>query len=93
MIISHFPSGSSGGSLIPEFTYTGSYDLVAEAEGWKIRFLTSGTFTPKSNVTVDIFCVGGGGNGSSSLREENVDTLHIVNYGAGGGSGGGSLLG
>ena len=63
----------SSGSVIPEFTYTGDYEIVNDADetitvspdNWKIRFLTSGTLTfTKLNVEengIDVFCVGGGG--------------------------------
>ena len=49
----------------PQFTYTGEYESLADGDGnWRIKFLTSGTFTPLMNMTVDIFLVGGGGGGS-----------------------------
>lgn len=62
-------------SVIPEFTYTGSYELVNDADmpiletmgDWKIRFLSSGllTFTDLKGAAdgVDLFLVGGGGGG------------------------------
>jgi hypothetical protein len=55
--------GASGG--IPEFTYTGNYTLIDDgARNWRIKFLGSGTFTPKKNITIDVCAVGGGGGGS-----------------------------
>ena len=64
-------------NTIPEFTYTGDYEIVNDADepiatsqdNWKIRFLTSGTLTI-TNLNgaengIDVFCVGGGGNGAS----------------------------
>ena len=53
------------------------YQYVSTDDGWKIRFLTSGTFTPTEDMLVDIFVVGGGGSGSTGK------------YGGGGGGGGG----
>lgn len=60
-------------TVIPEFSYTGNYELVSDndtpittsADNWKIRFLTSGTFTITdlrgAADGVDVFLVGGGG--------------------------------
>ena len=66
-IISHFPGGSAGGGTgLPEFTYTGQYQLIDEGEGdWRIKFLTSGIlkFTKLGGAKggIDVFLVGGGG--------------------------------
>lgn len=76
-------------NTIPEFTYTGDYQIVNDSDtpittsqgDWKIRFLTSGTLT-FTNLNgaqngIDVFLVGGGesgGNGGSI-------------WGGGGGSG------
>ena len=54
---------------IPTFTYTGTYDFIDEGEdNWRLKFLTSGTFTITSTYPnpyyVDAFLVGGGGGGS-----------------------------
>lgn len=65
--------------ITPEFTYTGSYQVVQDNDSpisdfanwkgtWKIRFLTSGTLT-FSNLhgfsgKIDLFLVGGGGGAS-----------------------------
>ena len=61
---------------IPEFTYTGDFEIVNDSDvpitesqdNWKIRFLTSGTLT-FTNLNgaengIDVFLVGGGGGGS-----------------------------
>lgn len=60
-------------NTIPEFTYTGDYEIVDDADtpittsdgNWKIRFLTSGVFTPTdlrgAADGIDVFLVGGGG--------------------------------
>ena len=77
-------------NAIPEFTYTGDYEIVNDSDdpitvsqdNWKIRLLTSGTLT-FTNLNgakngIDVFCVGGGGNGGEG-----------GSYGGGGGGGGG----
>lgn len=64
-------------NTIPEFTYTGDYEIVNDSDepitvsqdDWKIRFLTSGTLT-FTNLNgaedgIDVFLVGGGGNGET----------------------------
>lgn len=63
-------------STIPEFTYTGDYEIVNDSDepitvsqdDWKIRFLTSGTLTftnlNGADGGIDVFLVGGGGGGS-----------------------------
>jgi hypothetical protein len=64
---------------VPEFTYTGEYELVHDddtpltdmlMDNWKIRFLTSGVLTitdPGSwNGQADVFMVGGGGAGHAA---------------------------
>ena len=64
-------------STIPEFAYTGDYEIVNDSDepitvsqdNWKIRFLTSGTLT-FTNLNgaengIDVFLVGGGGNGET----------------------------
>lgn len=64
-------------SKLPKFTYTGNYELIEDGGGnWRIKFLTSGIFTPAKGMSVDVFLVGGGGGGRSIT-------------GSGGGGGGG----
>lgn len=83
-------------NTIPEFTYTGDYEIVNDSDepitvsqgNWKIRFLTSGTLT-FTNLNgaeggIDVFLVGGGGNGGGG--QDNSDTGGYWS-GAGGGSG------
>ena len=61
---------------LPEFTYTGTYMVIDDGGGnWRIKFLTSGIFTPLKGMTIDAFLVGGGAAGSK--------------YAARGGGGGG----
>lgn len=67
----------------PEFTYTGDYEVVDDNDqpiedfanwngNWKIRFLTSGTFTVTNmygwDGKVDVFAVGGGAGGGQYVR-------------------------
>ena len=64
-------------NTIPEFTYTGDYEIVNDSDepittsqgNWKIRFLTSGTltFTELNGAEngIDVFRVGGGGSGGN----------------------------
>lgn len=64
--------GGGGLNQFPEFTYTGTYNLVDDGktddgvQNWRIKFLTSGTLTfTKIATGIDVFCVGGGGNGGN----------------------------
>lgn len=59
------------------YTYTGNSLAINDGNGnWRIKFFTSGTFTPKINMNVDIFLIGGGGGGAN-----------CVTWAGGGGSG------
>ena len=52
-----------------KFTYTGTYEYIDDGGGnWRIKFLSSGTFTPLKDMTVDAFLVGGGGSGAVCLK-------------------------
>lgn len=59
-------AGAAGGGL-PEFEYTGQYQLIDEGRqngvrNWRIRFLTSGVITfARLRTAIDVFLVGGGG--------------------------------
>ena len=67
-------SGGAGGISAPvigeDFNWTGgdgTYQVLDDGGGnWRIKFLSSGTFTPLKNMVVDAFLVGGGGRSSSS---------------------------
>lgn len=49
----------------PKFTYTGTYEYIDDGGGnWRIKFLSSGTFTPLKAMNIDAFLVGGGGGGN-----------------------------
>ena len=46
----------------------GTYQVLDDGGGnWRIKFLSSGTFTPLKNMVIDVFLVGGGG-GKGSIR-------------------------
>lgn len=51
-----------------DFEWTGgdgTYQVLEDGKGnWRIKFLSSGTFTPLKNMVVDAFLVGGGGGKS-----------------------------
>lgn len=83
--------------VTPEFTYTGNYKVVQDNDAvisdfakwkgnWKIRFLTSGTFTVTNmygwNGELDVFLVGGGGGSGGS---GSGSTNQISGTGGGGG--------
>lgn len=63
-----------------DFNWTGgdgTYQVLEDGDGnWRIKFLSSGTFTPLKGMVIDVFLVGGGGGGCRS-----------VFYGNGGGGG------
>ena len=78
-------------SKIPAFTYSGDYEIVDDADtpittsdgNWKIRFLTSGVFTPTdlqgAADGIDVFLVGGGSGGKNNKDDYST--------GVGGGGG------
>ena len=78
-----------GGSWFPQygknFTYTGEYQIVPEGDSgnWKVKFLTSGTFTATDALLIDVFAVGGGSGGSTGSNSAGA-----TGGGGGGGSGG-----
>ena len=49
----------------------GTYQVLDDGGGnWRIKFLSSGTFTPLKNMVIDAFLVGGGGGAGSSYCGE-----------------------
>lgn len=59
--------GGGGGSGLPSFTYTGTFAPVDDGDkNWRIKFLTSGVFIAKRDLSVDVFLVGGGAAGGNS---------------------------
>ena len=53
-----------------DFTWTGgdgTYQVLDDGNGnWRIKFFSSGTFTPLKNMNIDAFLVGGGGGSGRS---------------------------
>lgn len=77
--------GGGGGPVFPEFTYTGEYYIVNEGTpDWKIYFTSSGTFTPASNIAVQVQAIGGGGGGNGGYADQKPRV---------GGGGGNSMTG
>ena len=49
----------------------GTYQVLDDGgSNWRIKFLSSGTFTPLKNMVIDAFLVGGGGGAGSSYCGE-----------------------
>lgn len=98
-------SGVSDG--IPEFEYTGKYEIVDDNDnvisepstwtcGWKIRFLETGTlkFTELKGDEnkIDIFLVGGGANGASGSKKTKCSNGNGTCYKGGRGGNGGACV-
>lgn len=98
-----FVQQGGGGPVFPEFTYTGEYRIVNEGTpDWKIYFTSSGTFTPASNIAVQVQAIGGGSGGSGGnvakgggggnsmvteiILESNVPYEFIIGSGGAGGA-------
>lgn len=70
-MIQNLMTGSGGFNALPKFEYTGQYQLINDGkadktQNWRIKFLTSGILTFKSDPgDIDVFMVGGGGGGST----------------------------
>ena len=59
-----------------DYTYTGSSLFLNDGtvngkSFYRIKFLTSGTFTPKKRIQIDVFLVGGGGGGRNGIGNNN----------------------
>lgn len=99
-MIFNMTGGSVNSGKIPEFTYSGDFEFIDDGDkNWRIKLLTSGTFTFTSlgNAAkgIDVFCVGGGGGGSAggggggyTKTTKNVtvekNTEYEITIGAGG---------
>ena len=79
--------GAQGGSItVPiigkDFNWTGgdgTYQVLDDSDGnWRIKFLSSGTFTPLKNMVIDAFLLGAGGGGVSN-------SSYSRSFGGGGG--------
>lgn len=82
--------GDSGGGVkgvMPEFTYSGTYQLIDDGksgsvQNWRIKFLTSGVLRfNKVPDSIDVFLVGGGGGGATGFYDGSI----FVGYGGSGG--------
>lgn len=73
-------SGISAPIIGKDFNWTGgdgTYQVLDDGDkNWRIKFLSSGTFTPLKDMVIDVFLVGAGGGGYKA-----------VVYGNGGGGG------
>ena len=75
----------------PAFTYTGDFEIANEGTAdWKIRLLSSGTFTfTEEPPLIDVFLVGGGGGGGAGkAKYSGSETIGPFGSGGGGGAGG-----
>ncbi len=69
-----FPTGFKS----DDFTNTGSYLWVDDGNGnYRIKFLSSGVFTPRKRIVIDAFLVGGGA-GSGYTATQRAPTVAIV---------------
>ena len=83
LVANNYSCSNSSKGNSPIFTYTGDCEVVDEGDGnFKIRFLSSGTFTSINTMQVDAFLVGGGGGGGAGCYY----------YACGSGGGGGYTL-
>lgn len=99
------PDYGSDVPALPEFEYTGTYQLLDDGDGnWRIKFTTSGTLTLAKTTTVDLFLVGGGGGGVSGGGGGGYTATHTsvvleggtpytVTIGGGGTGGAGGMAG
>ena len=77
-----------GGSSVPvinkDFSYTGECQVLDDTDDegvkWRIKFLTSGTFIPLSDMTIDVFLVGGGG-GTNNIISPNFPKIDLGSSG------------
>ena len=75
-----------GGISVPRFTYTGTYEYIDDGNGnWRIKFLTSGVFTPLKDMVIEVFLVGAGGGGGRSAKASSHPTVNVCSSGGGGG--------
>ena len=68
-------SGISAPIIGKDFNWTGgdgTYQVIDDGDkNWRIKFLSSGTFTPLKAMTIDAFLVGGGGGGADASYDLN----------------------
>lgn len=69
MILNMVGGGGDAGGGFPEFTYTGTYNLIDDGksggkQNWRLKLLSSGTLNfTKISGNLDVFLAGGGGSG------------------------------
>ena len=90
MIFNMICGGNGYNNNIPEFTYSGNYQLIDDGDNnWRLKFLTSGTLVFKSlgnaRNGIDLFCVGGGSSGGRGKSETSDTTYNSSGDGGGGG--------
>ena len=63
-VLSYSCYNAKAGSSPYVLNYTGNCTVIDDGDGnWRVKFLTSGTLTMSSAITIDAFLVGGGGGG------------------------------
>lgn len=82
-------AAASGGMVLP--TYTGTYNLVGDAQQGYIELLTDGTLT-LSPFTYDLCLVGGGNNGGAGSIGAYSASGGLYYYGKGGNGGAGGRV-
>ena len=67
--ISQIRGGISGVPVYgTDFTYSGDYQVINDGnDNWRIKFLTSGTFTALTDMLIDVFLVGGGAKNNVAI--------------------------
>ena len=88
--VKEFGKGSGGwlDSKVPtlgvDFSYSGNCEVIDDSTdsntNWRINFYTSGTLRLSSDVTIDVFAVGGGAGGSGIvvIRKNPFGVLKIL---------------
>jgi hypothetical protein len=78
----------SRGFTDSDFSFSGSYIWCEDNDrNWKLKFTSSGIFTPLKDIVVDVFIVGGGGGGRTGTWTQLALTSGVpyeVIVGAGG---------
>ena len=80
IVNTHYGFCAKGGAL-PQFTYTGKYNMRDDGV---VELLTSGTLVFLNPGVIDVFCVGGGGGGGWNPQYPEYPSESIA-YGGGGG--------
>lgn len=75
-VVGHTNAGRFVSFKSTDYTYTGTSSWIDDSvvnglAQWRIKFTTSGVFTPKKTVRIDVFLVGGGNGGRNSVKGQN----------------------